>query len=174
MLDRMSHTRKIGIAAACGVALIAVLAAFGSAGGSTHAMPPAAQRFTLHALGHTGQEVSLAQYQGRPVMVNFFASWCTPCKKETPLLAGFYRAHHGQIAIVGVDVNDSTTAALKFAHLADVEYPVGTDPTGATATRYGVVAIPQTFFLDAGHRIVKRVFGAVTMTELKAGLAAMH
>jgi cytochrome c biogenesis protein CcmG/thiol:disulfide interchange protein DsbE len=173
MLDRMSHTRKIGIAAACGVVLIAVLAAFGSAG-SSHATPPAAQRFTLPALGHTGQEVSLAQYQGRPVMVNFFASWCTPCKKETPLLAGFYRAHHGQLAIVGVDVNDSTASALKFTHLAGVGYPVGTDPTGATATRYGVVAIPQTFFLDASHHIVKRVFGAVTMTELEAGLAAMR
>ncbi len=177
MLRGLTHRRKVGIGVgACCLVVVALLIAIGSADGSTTAASPQpiAKHFTLHALGRGGVDVSLSQYSGRPVLVNFFASWCVPCKKETPLLARFYRAHHEQVAIIGIDVNDSAAAALQFVHKAGVEYPVGTDPTVATATQYGVIAIPQTFFLNAAHRIVKRVFGAVTLAELNAGLAQMH
>ncbi len=57
-------------------------------------------------------------------------------------------------------------------HAAGVSYPVGFDPSAATAAGYGVIAIPQTFFLDARHRVVERVVGAVTMKDLRAGIAA--
>jgi cytochrome c biogenesis protein CcmG, thiol:disulfide interchange protein DsbE len=117
--------------------------------------------------------VSLRQYAGRPVIVNFFASWCGPCQKETPLLARFYHARRGRVAIIGIDVNDSAAAAARFVRRAGSGYPIGADPTAATATGYGVVAIPQTFFLNAAHRIVKRSFGAVTQADLTAGLAVM-
>jgi cytochrome c biogenesis protein CcmG, thiol:disulfide interchange protein DsbE len=178
-LRRLPARRKIGIgvAAVC-LVVIALVSIIGSADGSTrsaaHAPTPAARGFALHVLGRPGAEVSLSQYRGRALVVNFFASWCVPCKAETPLLARFYRAHHGQVTIVGIDVNDSQSAALAFVRKAGVAYPVGTDPDGATATSYGVVAIPQTFFLNAGHHIVKRVFGAVTLAELDAGLARMR
>ncbi len=109
------------------------------------------------------------------MIVNFFASWCVPCKKETPLLARFYRAEHGRVTILGIDSNDAAAAAaLRFVRAAGVSYPVGFDPAAATATAYGVIAIPQTFFLDARHRVVKRVFGAVTMQDLGAGMAALR
>jgi cytochrome c biogenesis protein CcmG/thiol:disulfide interchange protein DsbE len=175
VLRGLSRPRKIVIAVStcCLVALALILAA-GSGGGSSQASAgqPAAKQFTLHALGRPGV-VSLSQYAGRPVIVNFFASWCGPCQKETPLLARFYRARHGRVAIIGIDVNDSAAAAARFVRRAGSSYPIGTDPTAATATGYGVVAIPQTFFLDAGHHIVKRSFGAVTQADLTAGLARM-
>lgn len=173
VLGGMSRGSKIVIVvSACFFAVVALILAIGSNGGSSQAASakPAAKPFTLHALGHPGL-VSLSQYAGRPVLVNFFASWCTPCQKETPLLARFYRAHHGKVAIIGVDVNDSATAATRFVKRAGTSYPVGADPTASTATRYGVVAIPQTFFLNAEHHIVKRVFGAVTLADLTSGLA---
>ncbi len=106
--------------------------------------------------------------------MNFFASWCVPCKKETPLLARFYRAQRGRVTILGVDSNDAAAAAIRFVRAAGVSYPVGFDPAAATATAYGVIAIPQTFFLDARHRVVKRVFGAVTTKDLRAGIAALR
>ena len=166
------------IALAATAVLLAVAAAVSLAGGSPRGGSralPAARNFTLPALGHPRQRVALAAFAGRPVIVNFFTSWCVPCKKETPLLARFYRAEHGRVTILGIDSNDAAAAAaLRFVRAAGVSYPVGFDPAAATATAYGVIAIPQTFFLDARHRVVKRVFGAVTMQDLGAGMAALR
>ena len=90
----------------------------------------AARGQDLHApeLDQPGQQVSLAAYAGQPVIVNFFASWCTPCKKETPLLAKFYTSSHGKVVIIGVDANDEAGPAKKFVQAADVTYPVGRRP----------------------------------------------
>ncbi len=68
--------------------------------------------------------------------------------------------------MIGVDVSDATAAALSFVRRAGVTYPVGVDRWAAIANAWGVVAIPQTFFLDAGHRVIRRVLGAVTPAEL--------
>ena len=176
VLRGLSRGRKTVIAVStCCLVALALILALGSGGGSSQAASalPVAKEFTLPALGHPGR-VALSQYAGRPVIVNFFASFCEPCKKETPLLARFYRARHGQVAIIGIDVNDSSAAAMRFVRSAGASYPIGADTTAATATGYGVVAIPQTFFLDASHHVVKRIFGAVTQASLDAGLARMR
>jgi len=141
----------------------------------TPAAPKPAPAFTLPSLRDPAQQVSLSAYRGQPVIVNFFASWCVPCKKETPLLAGFYRASRGKVAIIGVDADDSAPAARSFVTASKVGYPVGFETTSAVADAYGVSGpgIPETFFLDARHRIVKRVLGGVTQEELTAGVALM-
>ena len=108
---------------------------------------------------------------GQPLIVNFFASWCDPCKTETPLLAKFYRAEKGKVALVGLDENDVIGNATSFTRADGVSYPVGWDPQFSIASAYGVNALPQTFFLNARHQIVDRVFGAVTLTELHKGIA---
>jgi cytochrome c biogenesis protein CcmG/thiol:disulfide interchange protein DsbE len=129
-----------------------------------------AAAFSLPVLSGSGQ-VSLRGYQGKPLIVNFFASWCEPCQKETPLLARFYRTEHGKVAIVGLDENDTQANALSFTRTDKVTYPVGFDPEMTAASAYQVGALPQTFFLDARHRVVDRVFGAVTQAELDKGIA---
>jgi cytochrome c biogenesis protein CcmG, thiol:disulfide interchange protein DsbE len=167
--------------ALAGLAVIGVLTVAVADAGTSHrpgrhaaAGPAAAAPFTLAPLGATGRPVSLAGYAGRPVIVNFFASWCTPCRHETPLLAAFYAAHHGQVQVIGIDSNDTTAAALKFVQAEHVGYPVGTDPFPAkTATSCGVLALPQTFFLNARHQIVRHIVGQVTAREL-ATWAAQH
>ena len=131
----------------------------------------AAPAFSLPVLGHSGQQVTLADYQGKPLIVNFFASWCGPCKTETPLLARFYRTEKGKVALVGLDENDVVSNAMSFTRAEDVTYPVGWDPHFAAASGYNVNALPQTFFLDAEHRVVDHIFGAVTAKELSQGVA---
>lgn len=170
-LGMLRHKIASGVTAA-GLALAVAAAVIGAPGHSRGSGPRVAG-FTLPVLGRPGERVSLAAYAGRPVVVNFFASWCIPCKKETPLLARFFRTRHGQVVMIGVDVNDPTAAALAFVRKAGVTYPVGVDRSAAVATAWGVVAIPQTFFLDAGRHVVRRAFGAVTLAELTRDTAEL-
>jgi thiol-disulfide isomerase/thioredoxin len=172
------HKIVSGLIALCvagslvGIALAS--SASGASGASGQPAQPAdvaAPAFSLPVLGHSGQRVSLGQYSGRPLIVNFFASWCAPCKTETPLLAKFYRAEKGKVALVGLDENDVLGNAMSFTHADGVSYPVGWDPQFGIASAYGVNALPQTFFLDARHRIVDRIFGAVTLADLQKGIA---
>jgi cytochrome c biogenesis protein CcmG, thiol:disulfide interchange protein DsbE len=174
---RMARQHKIASAviAVCVAAVVAVTAVTATSGTATSpaGADPRAPAFTLPALGSSTGHVSLVAYAGRPVIVNFFASWCVPCQKETPLMARFYRSAHAAVDVVGVDTNDSETAAVSFTRAAGVSYPVAFDPAAKTAGAFGVVAIPQTFFLNAEHRIVDRIYGAVTAAELARGVAQM-
>jgi len=170
------HKIVSSVVALCVVgSLVALGLVAGGSGTSAGAAPdPAAPAFSLPALGQsgpTGPTVSLAAYAGRPLIVNFFASWCEPCQTETPLLARFYRAEHGKVALVGLDESDTAGSATSFTRKEGVSYPVGFDPGTIAASAYGVVALPQTFFLNAKHRIVDRVFGAVTMADIDHGIA---
>jgi cytochrome c biogenesis protein CcmG, thiol:disulfide interchange protein DsbE len=167
------HKIVSGLVALCVVAsLVAIaLVASGSAGPAGAAADPPAPSFSLPVLGQSGQKLSLADYAGRPLIVNFFASWCGPCKQETPLLARFYRTEHGKVAMVGLDENDVLGSAISFTRGEGVSYPVGFDPQTIAASAYGVAALPQTFFLNARHQIVDRVFGAVTLADLNHGIA---
>jgi cytochrome c biogenesis protein CcmG, thiol:disulfide interchange protein DsbE len=124
--------------------------------------------FRLPRLGG-GPRVSLAAYRGKAVVVNFWASDCIPCKKEMPRLqAASKRWAANQVAVVGVDVLDSRAAARDFAHSHGVTYTIGVDPLGDLASRYGVAYTPTTFFVDRRGRIVKRILGPVSDSELDA------
>jgi cytochrome c biogenesis protein CcmG/thiol:disulfide interchange protein DsbE len=165
------HKVITGIAALFAAAVIGVsLATSGTPAPPSY---PAAAGFTLPALGQAGQQVSLSQYQGKPVIVNFWASWCAPCQQETPLLASWYK-QHGHVALLGLDENDTTANALNFARAKGVSYPIGFDPQVSVALAYNVDGLPQTFFLNAQHRIVDHVLGAVTSAELAKGLSLMN
>jgi len=171
----LKHKLVSGIVALCVVGSLIGIALVGSgSAGSGQAKPtadPSAPTFSFPVLGHSGQQISLSDYAGQPLIVNFFASWCEPCKQETPLLARFYRAEHGKVALVGLDENDVLGNALSFTRANGVSYPVGWDPEFAAASAYGVGGLPQTFFLDARHRIVDRVFGALTPADIRRGVA---
>jgi cytochrome c biogenesis protein CcmG, thiol:disulfide interchange protein DsbE len=171
----LSRGRRLAITTTAGVlAVVAAITAIGSTSGGAAKAPahPQAPAFTLPALGSSGGHISLAGFAGKPLIINFFASWCEPCQKETPLLARFYRAAHGSVTLIGVDANDKASAALKFIHAAGVSYRIAFDPYPMhTTISFGVDALPQTFFLDAQHRVVKLVRGAVTEQELRAGVA---
>jgi len=161
--------------------IVVLIAAVIAIDATTHRPPKKAAlkpapAFTLQSLADPGHQVSLGAYRGHPVILNFFASWCVPCKKETPLLANYYRASKGRVLIIGVDADDTAAAARRFLAANGVAYPVGFETSPALANAYGVseIGIPETFFLDARHRIVKRVLGGVTMKGLTAGVALMN
>jgi cytochrome c biogenesis protein CcmG, thiol:disulfide interchange protein DsbE len=159
------------------VVVAAVISVTAAAAGQTRkpAPPPLAKAFSLGQVGRPGGRVTLAAYAGRPLVLNFFASWCNPCQRETPLLARYYSGMHGHIVVLGIDANDEPAAALRFMRRAGVRYPVGSDPYPARiTTSYGVYALPQTFFLNAAHRIVAHVVGPLTMRVLTRDVALME
>ena len=169
----LRHKVLSAIIAVCVAGSLIAIGVVGSASGqAARPAPVAAPAFSLPLLGdESGQQVALSKYRGQPLIVNFFASWCGPCKTETPLLAKFYRAAKGKVALVGLDENDTLGNATSFTRADGVSYPVGWDPHFAVASAYGVNALPQTFFLNARHQIVDRIFGPVTLASLHKGIA---
>jgi thiol-disulfide isomerase/thioredoxin len=159
---------------AASVLLAVVAISVLTAGRQVRHSPQVAKPFTLAQVGDPAKLISLSDYAGKPVIINFFGSWCDVCQHETPLLARFYKAHHGQVLVIGIDGRDRTAAALQFLHAKGVSYPVVADPDLALTDAYGAAAgYPQTFFLNARHVIVRHVLGAVTAAELNSWVAGL-
>jgi cytochrome c biogenesis protein CcmG/thiol:disulfide interchange protein DsbE len=117
--------------------------------------------------------VSLSSLRGDPVVVNFWASWCVPCKDEAPLLARAARAYEGKINFLGVNVHDSGPAARRFVAHHHLGYEQVRDEDGSAAAAYGLTGQPETFFLDASGRIVEHVPGEIDPPRLAALLRTL-
>jgi len=118
----------------------------------------------------TGRKVSLADYAGRPVVVNFWSSTCFPCNQEAPTLRQLER-DHPETVVLGVDSGDTTGGARSFYAKWHLTHPSIADPDGNLAARYAVIGLPTTFFLDARHRIAARLLGLGSVAAFERGLA---
>jgi len=117
----------------------------------------------------TGESFDLATTRGRPVVVNFFASWCPPCNAEATDLVAFAAAHP-EVSFVGVAVNDERADTEAFVKKYGLTYPVVFDPDGAAGGDWGVTGIPTTFFLDAGGAVQDTIVGAASGQQFEASL----
>ncbi|MHB8642064.1 MAG: TlpA family protein disulfide reductase [Gaiellaceae bacterium] len=117
----------------------------------------------------TGKPLALTQYAGRPVLVNLWGSWCAPCNREAPLLTSFARAHHAQIAVLGIDVTDSRPGVRAWYHRYGRAYPSIWDPRALLAGDWSR-GTPTTLVFDRKHRLVRTIEGAVTKAQLDAAL----
>ncbi|HZB34651.1 MAG TPA: redoxin domain-containing protein [Gaiellaceae bacterium] len=129
---------------------------------------PPAPGFTLDRLDRPGK-LSLASYRGRPVIINFWASWCIPCKEEAPLLESVWKQYRGRgLVVLGVDINDVRGEARRFARENRMSYPLVYDGPGETTTDYGLTGVPETFFVARSGRLVcDRLQAGVHLKENK-------
>jgi cytochrome c biogenesis protein CcmG/thiol:disulfide interchange protein DsbE len=124
-----------------------------------------APAFSAPLLDGTGT-LSLADLDGRPVFVNFWASWCKPCADEAPMLSRAYAAYKDRIAFVGVDVHDARDDAIRFASDNGLTYPHVRDEDGRIYSDYGLTGQPESFFIDRDGVIVEHVNGPLDEDSL--------
>ena len=186
------RTVVLAAAALAGVLLIVVLAT-GWAGsgnssvttvdGSTSAVlysaghRPLAPEFTATTL--TGSKLSLSDYRGKVVVLNFWGSWCVPCRAEAPTLAALAAKYQPSgVSFLGVDVRDTTASALAFAHSFHITYPSVSDESSAITldftAKVPIAGTPTTLVVDRTGHIAGAVFGTVTYSELTAILAKVR
>jgi cytochrome c biogenesis protein CcmG, thiol:disulfide interchange protein DsbE len=129
--------------------------------------------FSLPPLGGTSP-ITLASFRGKPVIVNFFASWCRDCRAELGAMATVARAEQGKVAVVGVDSNESSEAAVtRLLAAAGATYPVAVDARATVASEYLVSALPISYFVDAGGRVVGTALGPQTESSLQRWVARL-
>ena len=128
-----------------------------------------APAFTLREVG-TGRTISLDQFKGRPVVVNFWATWCRPCYDEHPILVANARALQPNVQFLGVVFQDSEEKIQKFLDERGRAYPTVVDDAGKTAIAYGIGGVPETFFVDANGSIVAKYSGPLSGDALQANL----
>src|SRR2546422_1116890 len=124
----------------------------------------------LQALS-TRETLSPRDLRGHPVVVNFWASWCIPCASEAPRLNASAAVHRGQVAFLGVDINDFSTDAVRFLRRHRVTYVSVRARGSGTYEDYGLTGLPETYFLDARGRIVAHTIGEITSSGIEDGVA---
>jgi cytochrome c biogenesis protein CcmG, thiol:disulfide interchange protein DsbE len=120
-----------------------------------------------------GPKADLASLRGKPALINFWASWCAPCKQEAPELERLARALRGRAQLVGVDWNDTTPNATAFIREHSLTYPILRDGSSQVGNRFGITGLPTTFVLDAQGQIVRTLRGPQTASSLREALRSM-
>ncbi len=150
-------------------------------GGSSSTVVPAGVRdggprvgdtapdFTLSTLD--GKTVSLSDYAGKPVVLNFWASYCHPCREEFPLFREQLAEHPGDFVVLGVDAKDIESDAKRFAKDEKATWPIVFDGENEVAQAYGVGAVPQTFFIKPNGKVALRYYAQIPDDKWSAALA---
>jgi cytochrome c biogenesis protein CcmG, thiol:disulfide interchange protein DsbE len=172
----------IPIAVLCAVVALVALLAYGIAQNepdrSVDRAVAAGQRepapeLTLPRLGSPG-EASLADYRGNVVVLNFWASWCVPCREESPLLERWHRRLVKRDGtVLGVDALDVTDDARDFIRKYSLTYPMLRDGGGETRERFGIAGFPETFVVDRKGRIAAVQRGPVTDRFMREQVAPL-
>jgi thiol-disulfide isomerase/thioredoxin len=187
-----ARRRTVVLAAAVLAAALAVLAATWPGGGNGGVTTVDGNANTvLYQAGHrplapgftgttlTGARLSFSAYRGQVVVVNFWGSWCVPCREEAPILAAVAaRYRPAGVSFLGVDVRDTTASAQAFASGFHVPYPSVSDP-GSVITRdftakVPIAGTPTTLVIDRTGHIAGAIFGPVTYSGLTAMLAKVR
>ena len=119
----------------------------------------------------TGKTVSLADYAGKPVVLNVWGSWCEGCVAEAADLQRFVVAHP-EAQMIGIDLNDTTSGARSFYEKWGWTHPSIEDTRGEISKSLGLQGTPTTYFLDSSHRVVTRIIGETDFAGFEQGLAA--
>jgi cytochrome c biogenesis protein CcmG/thiol:disulfide interchange protein DsbE len=118
-----------------------------------------------------GPAITLESFKGRPVIVNFWASWCGPCAEEHELMVATARARRDEVQFLGIVYEDEEDAAREYLRRHGSSYPSLFDESGKTAIAYGVFGVPETFFISPDGTIVEKHVGALHPAAMSENLS---
>lgn len=119
-------------------------------------------------------KLDLAALRGKPAAINFWASWCGPCRDEAPALEVLSRSLHGSARLVGVDYTDNPDGAREFISKYGITYPVLVDPDGIVGDRYHLTGLPDTAIVDSRGNLVELLRGPQDAAAIRAALDAQQ
>jgi cytochrome c biogenesis protein CcmG, thiol:disulfide interchange protein DsbE len=125
--------------------------------------------FTLKTFD--GKSVKLSDYAGKPVVLNFWASYCIPCREEFPLFRDQLAKHPGEFVVLGVDAKDIESDAKDFAKEKKATWPIVVDTNNDVAKAYGIGAVPQTFFIKPNGKVALRYYAGIPDSKWPAAIA---
>ena len=154
----------------------------GSADSSTvtdgNAEAPASHAPDFTALDREGNEVKLSDFFGKPIVLNFWASWCPPCKAELPDFETVFKKYEGKVTFLMVNLTDgqreTVEIAKSFVESQGYTFPVYFDTKYEASYNYGVSSIPQTYFIDAEGNLVAYATGMITGSQLEEGIGMIY
>jgi cytochrome c biogenesis protein CcmG, thiol:disulfide interchange protein DsbE len=118
-----------------------------------------------------GSPMNLSSQRGQVVVVNFFASWCTPCREEAADLQQTWQSYQGRgVQFFGIAYKDAASKAQAFLQEFDATYPSTSEPGNRTARDYGVTGVPETYVVDQQGTLVRHYLGAITKAQLSQDL----
>ncbi|CAN5620040.1 TlpA disulfide reductase family protein [soil metagenome] len=160
---------RVGLIVGPAVAVIALLVWATFTKGNAPQPGDTAPTFAAERLDGSGS-LALEDFEGKPLVINFWASWCLPCEEEAPLFNTMARRYEGELAFLGVNIKDAEGDAKEFEERFEVSYPSVRDEDRTIEDSYGLTGQPETFFIGADGTILEHVPGAVTDPAYLQGL----
>lgn len=123
----------------------------------------------------TKNKLNLSHFRGKPLVLNFWASWCFSCREEASEIQRFWELNKGsnKVSVVGIAIQDSENSALEFAKNHGKTYYLGLDEDGKAGIDYGITGVPETFFIDENGKIVHKIAGPVDLKTLEFWLSKL-
>lgn len=145
--------------------LAALALAFSTTLASAQEMPSSAPLFAATLSDLDNKPVALERYKGKPLIVNFWARWCGPCRAEIPELIKFRNAHKGKVEVLGIGIEDNAEPAKEFAKAYDMDYPVFVAKDQGIPLMQALgntkAGLPYTLFIDRNGQVIQRKMGVI-------------
>jgi len=133
----------------------------GVSAGSTHTAPD----FTLQKLG--GGTISLSEFKGKkPVVVDFWASWCPNCRRDMPKLSGFYEKYKDKVEVIGINLQEKESTVQNFISSRNISFPIALDPSGHASKAFGIQYTNTHFLIDINGNLVRTIPGDISEADI--------